>query len=120
MDLFDNLMKVVVPVAAIGTKTADNLFRNSEDAPKVLLKTGSVSFTKGIAGAIGLRIMLTNIETKDIANVIRSLENRASLLEGTTRKISSQEGGFLNFPRPLMTTGLPLMKSVLTPLAKIF
>ena len=50
--------------------------------------------------------------------VIKSLENRRILLEWTTRKISSQEGGFLNFLRPLMTSGLPLMKSVLTPLAK--
>ena len=50
--------------------------------------------------------------------VIRSLENRGILLKGTTRKITSHEGGFLNFLRPLMTTGLPLMKSVPTPLAK--
>ena len=28
-------------------------------------------------------------------------------------KIASQEGGFLNFLRPLMAAGLPLMKSVL-------
>ena len=52
--------------------------------------------------------------------VIKSLENRGILLKGTTRKITSQEGGFLNFLRPLMTAGLPLMKSVLTPLAKSF
>ena len=39
-------------------------------------------------------------------------------MKGTTRKITSQEGGFLNFLRPLMTAGLPLMKSVHTRLAK--
>ena len=50
--------------------------------------------------------------------VIKSLENRGILLKGTTRKIISQEGGFLNFLRPLMTAGLPLMKNVLTSLAK--
>ena len=50
--------------------------------------------------------------------VIESLENRGILLKGTTRKITSQERGFLNFLRPLMTAGLPLMKNVLTPLAK--
>ena len=43
--------------------------------------------------------------------VIKSLENRGILLKGTVRKITSQEGAFLNFLRPLM-------KSVLTPLAK--
>ena len=34
------------------------------------------------------------------------------------KKYISQERGFLNFLKPLMTAGLPLMKSVLTPLAK--
>ena len=51
--------------------------------------------------------------------VIKSLENRGLLSKGTTRRINSQEGWFLNFLRPLMTTGLPLIKSVLTPVAKV-
>ena len=50
----------------------------------------------------------------------KSLENRGILLKGTTRNITSQEGGFPSFLRPLMTAGLPLMKCVLTPLAKCF
>ena len=50
--------------------------------------------------------------------VIKFLENKRILLKGTARKIARQEGGFLNFPRPLMTAGLPLMKSILTPLAE--
>ena len=50
--------------------------------------------------------------------VIKSLENRGILLKETPRKIISQEGGFLNFLRPLMA-GLALMKSALTPLAKL-
>ena len=49
---------------------------------------------------------------------IKSLENRGILLKGTTSKITSQEGGFLNFYKPLMTAGLTLMKNVLTPSAK--
>ena len=52
--------------------------------------------------------------------VIKSLENREILLKETTRKITRQEGGFLNFLKPLMTAGLPLIKDVLTSLAKIF
>ena len=60
---------------------------------------------------------LTNNEMKDIIKVIRSLENRGILLKETTKRISSQEGGFLNFLIPLMTSGLPLMKNVLIPLA---
>ena len=51
--------------------------------------------------------------------VFKSLENfRGILLKGTTTKITSQKGRFLNFPSSLMTAGLPLMKSLLTPLAK--
>ena len=50
--------------------------------------------------------------------VSKSLENRGILFIGTTRKIISQKGGFLNFLRPLMTAGLPSMKSVLTTLSK--
>ena len=46
------------------------------------------------------------------------LENRGILLKGTTRKITSQERGYLSFLRPLMTAGLPLIKSVRAPLAK--
>ena len=32
--------------------------------------------------------------------VIRSQKNRGILLKGTTRKLTSQEGGFLNFLKP--------------------
>ena len=51
-------------------------------------------------------------------STIKSLETRGVLLKGTTRKITSQEGGFLNFLRSLITAGLLLMNSVLTPLSK--
>ena len=73
---------------------------------------------KEISSIKGSGITLINNEIKDIMKVIRSLENRGTLKKGTTRNITSQEGGFLNFLRPLMTAGLPLMKHVLTPLAK--
>ena len=63
----------------------------------------------------GSGITLTNNEIKDIMKVIKSLENRGILLKGTTRKILIKN----SFLRPLMTAGLPLMKSVLMPLAKV-
>ena len=47
-----------------------------------------------------------------------SLENREPLLKGTTRKMTSQKGGFVNFLRPLMTACLTLMENVFTPLPK--
>ena len=66
----------------------------------------------------GTDITVTDNEIKDIIKAIKSLENRGILLKGTTKKITSQEGGFFNFLRPLMTAALSLIKSVLTPLAK--
>ena len=50
--------------------------------------------------------------------VIQPLEKRRILLKGTTRKINSQERGFLTCLRPLTTFGLPSMKNVTAPLAK--
>ena len=34
-------------------------------------------------------------------------------MKETTKKVISEEGGFLNFLKPLMTAGLPLMKNLL-------
>ena len=50
--------------------------------------------------------------------VNKSLENRGLLLKGTTRKMNSQKGGFVNFLRPSITVCLPLMENVFTPLPK--
>ena len=49
---------------------------------------------KGIKKVFRTGITLTNIERKDIMNVIKSLENRGILLIGNTRKNTSQERGF--------------------------
>ena len=66
---------------------------------------------------MGSGIRLTNNE---IMKVINSLENRGILLKGTTKDVVSQGVRLLNFLILLMTAGLPLIKSVLTPLAKGF
>ena len=76
------------------------------------------SFSKEYVTGTGLT--LTNNEIKDIMKEIMSLENGGIFIKGTTRKITSQEGVFLSFLRPLMTTRLPLIKSVVTPLPKVF
>ena len=57
--------------------------------------------------------------TKDIVKITSPLENREMLLKGTPEKITCQDGGFLNFLKSLLSVGLPLIKSVLAPLAKI-
>ena len=49
---------------------------------------------------------------------VLSLQEIGILSKITTRNSISQEGGSLNFLRQLITAGLPLMKSVLTQLAK--
>ena len=48
----------------------------------------------------GSGITLTSNEIKDIMKVIKSLENKGILLKGTTRKVASEEGQFINFLRP--------------------
>ena len=58
----------------------------------------------------GSKATLTNNEIKNIANVIRFLENSGKLLKGSTRKVTTQEGRFINFLSPLITACLPLMK----------
>ena len=66
---------------------------------------------KRIKEKLGLRITVTNNYIKYVMKVIKLLENRIILLTGTATKINSQN-------RLLMTTGLPLMKYVVTLLAK--
>ena len=66
---------------------------------------------KRIKEKLGLRITVTNNYIKYVMKVIKLLENRRILLTGTATKINSQN-------RLLMTTGLPLMKYVVTLLAK--
>ena len=66
-----------------------------------------------LQGTTGSKITLRSNQIKDILKVIRYLENKGILWNGTTRKICIQEGGFLNFFRPLMTADLPIMKSLL-------
>ena len=67
---------------------------------------------------LGAGTTLISNEIKDIIKVIKPLENGEILLNGTTKKITSQEGVLLNFLKLLMTAGLSLIKNVLTSLAK--
>ena len=64
--------------------------------------------------------MLRNNRKIDLIKEISSLENGGILLKETARKNNSQEGVLLNFFTPLKRVDLPLMKNVLTPLAKRF
>ena len=66
---------------------------------------------KRFSSVTGSGITLTTNEIENIIKIMKHLENRGILLKGTTRKVASQEGGFLNFLRFIMTAGLPLMYS---------
>ena len=77
-----------------------------------------MNLIKKIISRKGLGITLANNKIKDIMKLIRPLESRGRLLKETFRKITNQEGWSLNLIRSWMTTGLQLMKSELTPLAK--
>ena len=84
----------------------------------LFIDSGLNMIGKKIKEKFGPGKTLTNNEIKDIMKVIQSLKNRRILLKGITCKFTSQEGGLLDFLRPLMTACLQLMKNVLTPLAK--
>ena len=71
---------------------------------------GVNELNKKLTTSKGSGTTLKNNEIKDIMKVIKFLENRGILSIGTTRKITIQEGGFLNFLRILMTAGLPTLQ----------
>ena len=60
----------------------------------VLKNKDKISDTIKTVDSSGAGVTLTNNEIKDVMKVIKSLENREISLKGTTRKITSQEGGF--------------------------
>ena len=70
---------------------------------------------KGLSSITGLLITLIRNEIKGMIQTIKSLQDGGVLLKGTNRQITRQ---FLNFLRPLMKAGLPLMKNVLPLLAE--
>ena len=86
-------VNILLSVAKEGTDLAKSLIKDFLD--KQVDK-----FNKEYIKGEGSEITLTNNEIKDIMKVIKFLENRGISLNGTTRKITSQEGGFLNFLRP--------------------
>ena len=112
---------LALPYAAIKAGTQELIKRAPEltrNATRYFVNKGINRLKKDFKWIKGSGIALKNNETKDIMNVIKSLENRGILLKRTTTKIAHEEGGFLNFLRPLMTADLPLIKTVLTPLGK--
>ena len=84
------------------------------DTSKIIMN----AFKNASKKTFGAGITITNNEIKDTRKVIKSLWNRGISLKGTTRKITNQKEEFLNFLEPSMRAGLPLMKYVLTPIAK--
>ena len=65
--------------------------KKKKAASKFLLNTGLNIFSKTLLWITGSEITLTNNEIKYMIKLSRSLENRRTLLKGTTYKIFSQE-----------------------------
>ena len=95
-------------VQDLASKVSDDKFNKIVDVANIFRK--KLLGDKLIKRLVGSRITLKSNEIKYIIKLITSLENRGILLKRTTRKITSQEGGFLSFVRSLMTAGLSLMK----------
>ena len=58
----------------------------------------------------GSGITLPNDTVKYIVKTMTFSGNRGDSFRGTTAKITTQEGGFLNFLRPFSIAGLPFIK----------
>ena len=72
-----------------------NELNQKEDVSKNLSDEGRIFLNKENSSVIGLGLILTNSEIKDITKVISSLENRGILLKGTIEKIVNEKEGFL-------------------------
>ena len=79
-------------------------YNNNNNKNNLYIDAGLNITGKKIREKIGSGITLTNNEVKNIIKVIKSLENTGVLLKGAAINITSQEGGFLNFLRPLPFT----------------
>ena len=71
------------------------MINQKEDVLKNLSDEGRIFLNKENSSVIGLGLILTNSEIKDITKVISSLENRGILLKGTFEKIVNEKEGFL-------------------------
>ena len=72
-----------------------NELNQKEDVSKNLSDEGRIFLNKENSSVIGLGLIITNSEIKDITKVISSLENRGILLKGTIEKIVNEKEGFL-------------------------
>ena len=72
-----------------------NELNQKEDVSKNLSDEGRIFLNKENSSVIGLGLILTNSEIKDIRKVISSLENRGILLKGTIEKIVNEKEEFL-------------------------
>ena len=105
--------KNIDKIQNLAWKVSDDKINLAADVFKIFKKALLEEIFKEGSGTT-----ITNNEIEDIIKLIRSLENRGVIIKGSTRKITTQEGVFLNFLKTLMSVGLPLVKNVLTPLAK--
>ena len=118
---FFSLFRMIRPLAKSYGKELENKDPKKIDS-NILAETGFKMIVKKIKKIVSSITdsgrTLTNNEIKDIMKVSICSWSRGILIKATSRKITGQEGAFLNFLTPLITAILPLMKNVLTPLVK--
>ena len=78
----------------LSNKDTKSYMRNKNN---LYTATGLNMIDKKIKKKFGLGKTLTNKEIKDIMKVIKYLKNRRILLKETATKVTSQEGGFIDF-----------------------
>ena len=93
-----NIMEFINPLSVADkiVNKAEDLF-NKKVSLNDVIKTAnnSSNFLTNFKKFFGTGITVTNNGIKYIVKVIKPLRYRKSLLKGTTRKITTQEGGFL-------------------------
>ena len=117
VSLRESLTKMIFMAGLEGAKTVVKKYapKLAKNVAKYYVNRGINKVNKEFTASESSGITLTNNLIKDIIKVINSLKNRGILMQGTTEKVVNQKGRFSD---SLMRIGSPLVKNVLTSLAK--
>ena len=95
----DNIVSFAMKVMESYLKELNNIDTKKYKKNKNKKNLDKDAGLRMVANKIKEKFGSGNNEIKDIMKVIKSLGNKGILLKGITTKITSQEGGFLNFLR---------------------
>ena len=117
VSLLESLTKMIFMAGLEGAKTAVKKYapKLAKNIAKYYVNRGINKVNKEFTTSESSGITLTNNLIKDVIKVINYLKNRGILMQGTTEKVVNQKGRLSD---SLMRIGSPLVKNVLTSLAK--